>query len=229
MAIICAICGKKQSGWIEDYPFSKNDSNIRICADCYTHLKALQETFDDEVFSKEITYFESLLSDSNTTDTAKEHINTILQTPTPNRKSEEQRSREVDEQRARKEAARRHAEEIKRIEQQRNNHLLTTGYNFEGYCIKRYIMVVSGETVLGTGMFSEFSASLSDLFGTESNAFSEKLAAARTSAENKLISRSIACGGNALIGVDFDYVNFRDNIMGVIATGTSVFIEPVSD
>lgn len=34
MSIICCICGKKQSGWIIDYPLSPELDDYRICADC---------------------------------------------------------------------------------------------------------------------------------------------------------------------------------------------------
>ena len=222
MAIICAICGKKQSGWIEDFPLSNNHLDIRICANCYDHLKILQETLNDEIYSKEKSYFENILISNNVTDTVKLHINAMLQSLSEKR--EEERNKEVKE----KEEQQKKIKEQQKKLQLINNHLLTTGYNFEGYFIKKYIKLVSGETVLGTGMLSEISASVSDIFGTESNAFSQKLVNARNSAMNKLIYESVECGGNAVIGVDFDYINFAGNMIGVIATGTSVYIEPLS-
>ncbi len=105
------------------------------------------------------------------------------------------------------------------------NHLLTTGYDFQGYIIKKYLGIVSGETVLGTGFLSEFRASFSDFFGTKSNSFEKKLEEAKTAATRKLISNSLSMGGNALIGVDFDYITFSNNIIGIVANGTSVLIE----
>lgn len=59
------------------------------------------------------------------------------------------------------------------------NIMETTGFNFDGYSITEYKGVVFSETVLGTGAFSELSASFSDLLGTKSNAFMKKLAQAR--------------------------------------------------
>ena len=32
---------------------------------------------------------------------------------------------------------------------------------------------------------------------------------------------------NAIIGLDYDYVTFGQNVVGVIANGTAVFIEPM--
>lgn len=102
---------------------------------------------------------------------------------------------------------------------------MTSGFNFEGYTITHYIKVISAETVLGTGFLSEFSASFSDFFGIENERFSNKLEMARESSTQKLIKKAIQLNANALIGIDFDYVNFSGNIIGVIANGTSVTIK----
>lgn len=104
-------------------------------------------------------------------------------------------------------------------------HILTTGYEVSGYKIVDYKGVISGQIVLGTGFLSEFSASVADLFGSQSGLFSDKLEKAKNIAMNKLIEKSIEKGGNAVIGVDFDYITFANNMLGVVANGTSVIIE----
>ena len=106
-----------------------------------------------------------------------------------------------------------------------NSHMLTTGYDFCGYTIKKYVRIVSGETVLGTGFLSELGAKVTDFLGVESDNLSKKLEVAKTTALEKLIRKSIGVGGNAIIGVDFDYINFSSNMIGVVANGTSVIIE----
>lgn len=55
------------------------------------------------------------------------------------------------------------------------NHKLTTGYNFEGYKITDYIGLVSGEIVVGTGILSDIRAGVSDIFGSESKVYSDKI------------------------------------------------------
>lgn len=80
-------------------------------------------------------------------------------------------------------------------------------------------------TVFGTGFLSQFSASVSDFLGTQSNVFSDKLEQVKIAAINKLIEKSASLGGNAIIGVDFDYITFSNDMIGVIANGTSVLIE----
>ncbi len=111
------------------------------------------------------------------------------------------------------------------FEERKRNFKTTTGYNFEGYNIIEYKGIVSGEVVLGTGFMSEFSASVSDFFGTQSNLFANKMAQAKHGALTNLIKNALMEGANALIGVDFDYITFNNNILGVSANGTAVEIE----
>lgn len=106
---------------------------------------------------------------------------------------------------------------------------LTTGYNFEGYKISEYKGIVSGEVVLGTGFLSEFSVSVSDTFGVQSNVFAEKMMLAKQAAQKNLIKNAMLTGANALIGVDFDYITFSNNILGVSANGTAVVIEKIEE
>lgn len=107
----------------------------------------------------------------------------------------------------------------------KNNFPLTTGYSFEGYNITKYYGLSSGSTVLGTGILSEYKAARSDWFGMESDIFSDKLEEARQSALTKMIQFAMDKGGNALIGISFNYVCFSSNMIGVIANGTVVNIE----
>lgn len=106
-------------------------------------------------------------------------------------------------------------------------HMLTTGYNFDKYEIVDYKGVISGQVVLGTGFLSEFTASFSDFFGVKANLFSNKLEKAKDAAMERLIEKSLSIGGNAIIGVDFDYIMFQCNMIGVVANGTSVIVEKI--
>ena len=51
----------------------------------------------------------------------------------------------------------------------------------------------------------------------------------KNAAKQRLIEQSVMLGGNAIIGIDFDYINFSANMIGVSANGTSVTIEKVED
>ncbi len=111
------------------------------------------------------------------------------------------------------------------LKEQIENFLMTTGYNFEEYKIIKYNKVICAETVIGTGFFSEFSASLSDFFGVEDEGFASKLDEARSSATYKLIRKAINVNANAILGLDFDYALFSKNIIAVIVNGTAVTVE----
>ena len=102
---------------------------------------------------------------------------------------------------------------------------VTTGYSFDGYKVEKYIGILSGEVVLGTGFISEYAASFSDLFGVRSNAFADKMMSAKQGALQKLMKNALVAGANAIIGVDFDYITFNNNILGVSANGTAVVIQ----
>lgn len=106
-----------------------------------------------------------------------------------------------------------------------SNQILTTGFNFDGYKITKYIAVISGNVVLGTGLFSEFVGSISDVLGTTSTPFENKMEKAKEIAIQKLIIKSATIGGNAIIGVDFDFFTLNNNMIAVSANGTSVVIE----
>lgn len=110
------------------------------------------------------------------------------------------------------------------IQNRHKNHMLTSGYNFEGYEIMSYNGIVSGEVVMGTGFLSELSASINDFFGSTSEEFSNKMKKAKEIAISKMITVSVSKGGNAIIGVDFDYTTFGNNMIAVSANGTSVEI-----
>lgn len=104
-------------------------------------------------------------------------------------------------------------------------HKLTTGYNFENYHISEYNGVVSGEIVIGTGFLTDIKASISDLFGVESKSYSNKIKEAKCVALYDMISESIKLGGNAIIGITYNYVTFAGNMIGISVNGTSVNIE----
>ena len=117
-----------------------------------------------------------------------------------------------------------HVSEIENKERY-DSHMLTTGYTFEGYRIEKYITVVSGSAVLGTGLLSEMA--LADFSGTFCDEFETKLEDAKDEAIKKPIRKSVGLGGNAVIGIDIDYMQIG-GMVGVIANGTSVSIKPLA-
>lgn len=105
--------------------------------------------------------------------------------------------------------------------------LMTTGYNFDGYSINKYIDVFSGECALGTGFLSSLNSGISDLFGTNSESYTNKLKQAKDYALEQLQSQTIKAGGDAIIGLSINYTMFSRDIIGVVANGTAVKIDAI--
>lgn len=105
--------------------------------------------------------------------------------------------------------------------------LLTTSPSFDGYRIKRYIAVLSGESVIGTGFFSDLGATVSDFLGTESDAMIQKLNKARNYAFERLVQKAEAAGANAIIGIEFDSSVLAANVLSIIVNGTAVEVEEI--
>ena len=132
-------------------------------------------------------------------------------------------------QQQKEELLRKSQEEQRMYADRLKNHMLTTGFSFEGYCITEYLGIVSGETIMGTGYFSDIGASLSDLFGVEASEYSEKLRTAKRAVLNIMTKNSTDLGGNAIIGISYGFMTFSGNMIGVSVTGTSVRIDKCSD
>lgn len=85
--------------------------------------------------------------------------------------------------------------------------------------------IISGDVVVGTGFLSELNAGISDVFGTKADGYVKKMRMVKSNAIDILVKEAIEMGGNAIIGVDFDYVTFNNNMIGISANGTAVIIE----
>ena len=57
--------------------------------------------------------------------------------------------------------------------------ILTTTPSIEGFKIRDYRGIVSGETILGANIFRDFMASITDVVGGHSRAYEHALKAAR--------------------------------------------------
>ena len=101
--------------------------------------------------------------------------------------------------------------------------IITSGYNIEGYRIKRYINYISAVTVLGTGFSNSLEATVAEFTGSRSSGYEEKLSEAASSSIRELKRRASAIGANAIIGLDVDYCS--RGVSGVIAGGTAILCE----
>lgn len=111
------------------------------------------------------------------------------------------------------------------MQENNENILMTSGYNFDGYIITQYLGLCSGEAALGTGFLSSLGAGLADFLGQNSSMYADKLNTARDIALGFLVEHAEQLGANAIISVHFEYTSFSSDIMGVTANGTAVKVE----
>lgn len=131
-------------------------------------------------------------------------------------KINEERKREMDQK---KELEKKHYEESAK------NHMLTTGYNFDGYTISKYHGLVSGECVIGSGLVSYIEACITNTIGIETSGYSEKMRDAKQIAVEDMVKQSIELGGNSIIGISYSISNILSSMVGISVNGTSVTIK----
>lgn len=140
----------------------------------------------------------------------------------------------LDEQaRQEKEKAEVEAEKQRKLLEQQQacaRMLITSGFNFDGYTIKRYSGYISGDDAVQIDR--------GDLFAENGQMLTDALVKIRIQALKELKEAAYDLGCNAVIGVDFDYMTFEPetaNITGgttyqpyvvcVTANGNAVVIE----
>lgn len=212
----CGLCGKK-IGLLENQ-YSEFTDDTGVCLQCHNLLQSTVKPQIDKMINEQQSsgdIINTITSKYATSIEGKEYlenyVNYILM--------------EVREKFIVAENQERFAE----IQKKAMTQKITSGYSFEGYRIMDYVGVISGETVIGTGLLSEFTASFDDAFGMESNSFASKMRKVKENALTKLKMQSAFVGGNAVIGVDFDYLTFSNNMIGVSANGTAVVIEKIEE
>lgn len=116
------------------------------------------------------------------------------------------------------------------LQEQIDSHLLTTTSEFDGYKIIKYNGLVNGDYVVGTGFISDLFSDLSDLTGFKSQTFTNKMKDIKQIAIYEMIKNSISIGGNAIIGIQYNYITFSGkNMIGISVNGTSVTINKISE
>ena len=104
--------------------------------------------------------------------------------------------------------------------------ILSTTPHIEGYSIREYKGIVTGETIIGANLLKDFMAGIRDIVGGRSSSYEKVLRQAKETAMNEMVQRAQAMGANAIVGIDIDYETIgKDNSMLMVATsGTAVVI-----
>lgn len=108
------------------------------------------------------------------------------------------------------------------------NILISTTNSIENAEIEKYFGIVSTNIVVGTNLFADFGASLTDIFGGSSEIYKGKLEKIYKMAIDEIQSKANAIGANAIIGlkIDFDEISGKGKSMFMVsAIGTGVKIK----
>lgn len=105
--------------------------------------------------------------------------------------------------------------------------LVTSGFDFDGYTIEKYLGFVYSQTAMGMGYFKTLDASLATLTGNEATGFQEKMDVADKAAIDGIFRKAAKIGGNAIIGLTLNHSMFTSNLVGIVATGTAVIVDKV--
>lgn len=100
--------------------------------------------------------------------------------------------------------------------------IITTTNNIEGKTIEKYIDMVHGECIIGTNVFKDLFASITEVLGGRNSAYEKVLREAKEVAMEELRSKAREMGANAVIGIDLDFEKIGEGILMVSANGTAV-------
>ncbi|SHM03992.1 Uncharacterized conserved protein YbjQ, UPF0145 family [Chitinophaga jiangningensis] len=106
--------------------------------------------------------------------------------------------------------------------------LVTTTSTLEGITIKRYLKPITAHVVAGTNIFSDFIASLTDVFGGRSRNYQRQLTSLYDEATELIRAAAYELGANCVIGlkIDMDEISGKGKSMFMItAIGTAVIID----
>lgn len=94
----------------------------------------------------------------------------------------------------------------------------------EGWKIREYLGVVSGEAVLGSNFFRDFAAGVRDVVGGRVPRYEEAFRRATQTAIETMEGRAKELGADGVVGVDLDYAAMGPSgtLIMVVATGTAV-------
>ncbi len=103
--------------------------------------------------------------------------------------------------------------------------LITTTATLQDRKIRKYLGVVTGETILGANIFKDFFAGIRDIVGGRSAAYEKELRKAKEIALEEMQTEARRQGANAIIGVDLDYETVGKSMLMVSVSGTAVEVE----
>lgn len=109
--------------------------------------------------------------------------------------------------------------------QQQPQLLVTTGFDFNGFEVVRYLGVVRGITVRSRSAVGQLGAGIQQIFGGNLSIYTELCEQARQEAFDLMMQHASAIGANAIIGMRYDANDVAQGATEVLAYGTAVIIQ----
>lgn len=223
----CCICGKEFAENEKSFNFVPSSDEYKICQNCFTRISYLKQYGGNDKNNISEKAFEFLSEKRDIIDNADvvERLDEILSMyadeETFNRiKQEKEEKQKIDRDKFQKELEK--DQIFSGGDFVYYDVLMSTTHILEGYTIESYVNVISSEYIMGTGMFSEWGAAFSDLFGTQATGYQGKLSRAKEMALYILKAKANAIKCNAVVGIDIDISTIGNNMIMVSANGTAV-------
>ena len=104
--------------------------------------------------------------------------------------------------------------------------ILTTTPQVEGYTIREYKGIVTGETIIGANFMKDIFAGIRDIVGGRSASYEKVLRRAKDTSMQEMMQRAQEMGANAIVGIDIDYETLGNggSMLMVATSGTAVVI-----
>ncbi len=106
-----------------------------------------------------------------------------------------------------------------------DKQLVTTGFDFQGYRITKYLGVTRGLIVRSRSVLGNIGAGFQALVGGNITIYTTMCEKARSDAFDLMVEHASQMGANAVIGMRYDTNEVAGAINEVLAYGTAVVVE----
>lgn len=106
--------------------------------------------------------------------------------------------------------------------------MVTTGFEFSGYRIVKYLGVVRGITVRSRSVLGNMVGGIQSIFGGNITIYTELCEHARSEAFELMIAHAQQLGANGIVAMRYDANDVMEGITEVLAYGTAVVLEKVA-
>ncbi len=108
-----------------------------------------------------------------------------------------------------------------------DKQLVTTGFDFQGYRITKYLGVTRGLIVRSRSVVGNIGAGFQALVGGNITIYTTMCEKARSDAFDLMMEHASQMGANAVIGMRYDTNEVAGAINEVLAYGTAVVVEKI--